>query len=152
MESERAPWLHRGREFLENGVRLVGSSDRPIADGAPLRPIQFMVDRASESGRLVGPDERIGVDEALRASTSNGAYACRWEDSAGSITAVKRAGLVALEDDPRRVPVSMVGDIAMVGTWLEGHRSTDGPTARRHRRSSGRWPRAHRTHRAPAGQ
>ncbi|WP_405567794.1 amidohydrolase [Streptomyces sp. NBC_01167] len=129
MGGERAPWLYRGRGFLDNGVRLVGSSDRPVADGAPLRAIQFMVERASESGRLVGPDEGIGVDEALRAYTSDGAYACHWEDSAGSITAGKRADLVVLEDDPRRVPVSKIGDIAVIGTWLEGNRSSDEPTA-----------------------
>ncbi|MFF8958252.1 amidohydrolase [Streptomyces sp. NPDC014894] len=120
MGPERAPWLYRGRGFLDHGVRLVGSSDRPVADGAPLRAIQFMVERTSLSGRTVGPAEAVTVDEALRAYTVDAAYACRWEESAGTVTAGKRADLVVLGDDPRRVSTSRIGDIEVVRTFLEG--------------------------------
>ncbi|GLF96919.1 amidohydrolase [Streptomyces yaizuensis] len=124
MGPERAPWLYRGRGFLANGVRIVGSSDRPVADGAPLRAIQFMVERASASGRIIGPDEGITVEEALRAYTVDAAYACHWDDSAGSITPGKRADLVVLGDDPRRVEPSRIGDIEVVAGLLAG-RDTD---------------------------
>ncbi len=120
MGEERAPWLYRGRGFLDHGVTLVGSSDRPVTDGSPLRAVQFMAERASESGRLIGPDEGIGVDEALHAYTVAGAYACHWEDSAGSLTPGKRADLVVLGDDPRRVDVSRIGDIEVVATYVDG--------------------------------
>ncbi|MEU2563006.1 amidohydrolase [Streptomyces longispororuber] len=120
MGPERAPWLYRGRGFLDHGVRLAGSSDRPVADGAPLRAIQFMVERASSSGQLIGPEEAIGVEEALRAYTVDAAYACRWEDSAGSISPGKRADLVVLGDDPRRVDPGRIGDIEVVRTYVEG--------------------------------
>jgi len=46
----RADWMYRGRAFLDHGIPLAGSSDRPVADGAPLRAIQFMVQRRSRSG------------------------------------------------------------------------------------------------------
>ncbi|WP_030559021.1 amidohydrolase [Streptomyces aureocirculatus] len=120
MGAERAPWLYRGRGFLDHGVRLVGSSDRPVADGAPLRAIQFMVERASASGARIGPDEGICVDAALRAYTVDAAYACHWEDSAGSITPGKRADLVVIGDDPRRVDPARIGDIEVVRTFVEG--------------------------------
>ncbi|MFD5700490.1 amidohydrolase [Streptomyces lasiicapitis] len=120
MGAKRAPWLYRGRGFLDHGVRLVGSSDRPVANGAPLRAIQFMVERASASGAVIGPEEGIDVDAALRAYTTDAAYACHWEDSAGSITPGKRADLVVLGDDPRRVDPSRIGDIEVVRTFLEG--------------------------------
>ncbi|GAA2251118.1 amidohydrolase [Streptomyces amakusaensis] len=123
MGAERAPWLYRGRGFLDSGVRLVGSSDRPVADGAPLRAIQFMVERASLSGRTIGPAEGITVEEALRAYTVDAAYACRWEESAGTLTAGKRADLVVLGDDPRRVSTSRIGEIEVVRTFLEGEES-----------------------------
>ncbi|MCM2390567.1 amidohydrolase [Streptomyces albipurpureus] len=126
MGDERAPWLYRGRGFLDNGVRLVGSSDRPVADGAPLRAIQFMVERASLSGQIIGPDEGVTVEEALRAYTSDAAYTCHWEDSAGTISAGKRADLVVLADDPRRVPSSAIGSIEVLGTFLEGESESYG--------------------------
>ncbi|MFF8827912.1 amidohydrolase [Streptomyces sp. NPDC015131] len=125
MGERRAPWMYRGRGFLDHGVTLVGSSDRPVADGSPLRAIQFMVERASLSGRPIGPEEAITVDEALRAYTVAGAYACRWDDSAGSITAGKRADLVVLGDDPRRVETSAIGDIEVVTTYVDGRDSRE---------------------------
>ncbi|KOU76229.1 amidohydrolase [Streptomyces sp. MMG1533] len=124
MGEERAPWLYRGRAFLDHGIPLVGSSDRPVADGAPLRAIQFMVERASSSGRPIGPDEAVTVDEALYAYTVAGAFACHWEDSVGSLTPGKRADLVVLGDDPRSVAPSRIGDIEVVATYVDG-RETD---------------------------
>lgn len=125
MGEERAPWMYRGRGFLDHGVTLVGSSDRPVTDGAPLRAIQFMVERASASGRPIGPDEAITVEEALRAYTVAGAYACRWDDRAGSLTPGKRADLVVLGDDPRSVDPSRISGIEVVATWVDGNEATD---------------------------
>ncbi|MBT2526577.1 amidohydrolase [Streptomyces sp. ISL-99] len=125
MGEDRAPWLYRGKGFLDHGITLVGSSDRPVTDGAPLRAIQFMVERASESGRVIGPDEGITVDDALRSYTVGGAFACHWDDRAGSLTPGKRADLVVLGDDPRRVDASRIGDIEVVTTFVDG-RETEG--------------------------
>lgn len=120
MGERRAPWLYRGRGFLDHGVRVVGSSDRPVTDGSPLRAVQFMVERATLSGRSVGPDEGLTVHEALYAYTVAGAYACRWEDRAGSLSPGKRADLVVLGDDPHRVDTSRIGDIDVVATYVDG--------------------------------
>ncbi|MEV0219632.1 amidohydrolase [Streptomyces sp. NPDC050704] len=125
MGDERAPWLYRGRGFLEHGITLVGSSDRPVTDGSPLRAVQFMVERASTSGQVIGPEEGITVDEALRAYTVGGAYACHWEDSAGSLTPGKRADLVVLGDDPRTVDASRIGDIDVVATFVDGRETEE---------------------------
>ncbi|MFE2477895.1 amidohydrolase family protein [Streptomyces sp. NPDC059389] len=125
MGAERAPWMYRGRGFLDHGVTLVGSSDRPVTDGAPLRAVQFMVERASASGRTVGPDEAVTVEEALRAYTVAGAYACRWDGSAGSLSPGKRADLVVLGDDPRCVAPSRIGGIDVVATFVDGHEATE---------------------------
>ncbi|MGW3646816.1 amidohydrolase [Streptomyces sp. NPDC000878] len=126
MGEERAPWLYRGRGFLEHGIRLVGSSDRPVTDGSPLRAVQFMVERASLSGQLIGPDEGITVDQALRAYTVDGAWACHWEDSVGSLTPGRRADVVVLGDDPRTVDSSRIGDIEVVATLVDGRETEEG--------------------------
>ncbi|MCF6522333.1 amidohydrolase [Streptomyces sp. JJ36] len=129
MGEGRAPWLYRGRGFLDHGVTLVGSSDRPVTDGAPLRAVQFLAERASVSGRVIGPEESVPVEEALRAYTVAGAYACRWEASAGSLTPGKRADLAVLGDDPRRVDPGRIGDIEVVATYVDGRRAGEGPAA-----------------------
>ncbi|BBC29305.1 Amidohydrolase family protein [Streptomyces graminofaciens] len=120
MGEDRAGWLYRGRAFLDHGVRVVGSSDRPVANGAPLRAIQFMVERASESGRIIGPGEELTVEQGLHAYTVEAARACHWDTDAGSVSPGKRADLVVLGDDPRRVDVSRIGEIEVVRTFLEG--------------------------------
>ncbi|MGW8330037.1 amidohydrolase [Streptomyces sp. NPDC055897] len=125
MGERRAPWMYRGRGFLDHGVTLVGSSDRPVADGSPLRAVQFMVERASASGRPIGPREAITVEEALHAYTVAGAHACRWDAVAGSLTPSKRADLVVLAEDPRRVETSRIGGIEIVATFVDGQRATE---------------------------
>ncbi|GLZ38881.1 amidohydrolase [Actinokineospora sp. NBRC 105648] len=120
MGPDRADWLYRGKGFLDHGVPLVGSSDRPVTDGAPLRSIQFMVTRRTSTGRVVGPAEAITVPEALRAFTTAAARACLVEDSVGSITAGKLADLVVLGADPHTVDPAAIGDIEVRATAVGG--------------------------------
>ena len=119
MGPDRAPWLYRGRSFLDHGVPLVGSSDRPVTAGAPLRAIQVMVQRRTSSGLVVGPDEAIAVEQALRAYTADAALACGFAD-AGTITAGNVADLVVLADDPLRVPPAELTGIPIVATAVAG--------------------------------
>lgn len=72
------------------------------------------------SGRIIGGEETIGVDEALRAYTVAGAHACRWDDSAGTLSPGKRADLAVLGDDPHRVDPARIGDIEIVTTFVDG--------------------------------
>ncbi|SES06219.1 amidohydrolase [Lentzea albida] len=119
MGPRRAPWMYRGRSFLDHGITVAGSSDRPVADGAPLRAIEFMVRRRSSGGRAVGPDEAVTVEEAIRAYTLGGAYACRKEDVLGSLTPGKLADLVVLGEDPRTSDA--IADIPVLATMVGGN-------------------------------
>ena len=116
----RADWLYRGRAFLDHGIPLAGSSDRPVADGAPLRAIQFMVERRSHTGAVIGPSEALHVTEALHAYTMGSAAACGMADRIGSITVGKHADLVVLDADPARVPPHEIADIPVLATAVGG--------------------------------
>ncbi|GAA3014188.1 amidohydrolase [Actinokineospora diospyrosa] len=120
MGPDRADWLYRGQGFLDHGVDLVGSSDRPVTNGAPLRAIQFMVTRRTSKGNEVGPAEAVSVAEALRAFTITAARACRMEDSVGSLVEGKLADLTVLADDPHTVDPASIGDIPVVATAIDG--------------------------------
>jgi predicted amidohydrolase YtcJ len=120
MGPERAPWLYRGKAFLDRGIPLAGSSDRPVADGNPLRAIQFMVERRSREGNAIGPDEAVTVHEAIAAYTVGAAYACRQEHALGAITPGKLADFAVLEADPLTVPTSEIGDIPLAATVVGG--------------------------------
>jgi predicted amidohydrolase YtcJ len=120
MGPERAPWLYRGQAFLDHGIHLAGSSDRPVATGAPLRAMQFMVERLSSSGAVIGPGEGITVEEALKAYTTSAAWVLHREHDLGSLTPGKQADLVLLGDDPRAVEPSKLASIEVLGTYLAG--------------------------------
>jgi predicted amidohydrolase YtcJ len=117
---ERSDWLYRGRSLLDAGITVAGSSDRPVAGGAPLQAMQFMVERLTAGGAPVGPGEAITAAEALAAYTTGAAYACRVEDQLGSLTAGKLADLAVLSADPRRVPGSQIGQIEVLATAVGG--------------------------------
>lgn len=117
---ERAGFLYRGRSFLDAGIRIAGSSDRPVADGAPLRAIAFMVNRRSSSGRVIGPGEELTVTEALEAYTVHAAWACGMERCVGSITPGKEADLVVMAEDPTRASPDRIPDIEIRATLVGG--------------------------------
>ncbi|WP_236796203.1 amidohydrolase [Amycolatopsis sp. GM8] len=117
---ERAGWLYRGRAFLDAGIPVASSSDRPVTGGAPLRAIQFMVERRSNTGRPVGPGEKLTVGEALSAATIGAARACRREHLSGTVEAGKLADLVVLERNPLDVPVPELAGTGVRATLLGG--------------------------------
>jgi len=117
---ERSSWMYRGRSLLDAGITVAGSSDRPVASGAPLQAMQFMVERRTSGGLPVGPGEAITPAEALAAYTTGSAYACRVEDELGSLSPGKQADLVVLSDDPRGVPGRQIGQIEVLATAIAG--------------------------------
>jgi predicted amidohydrolase YtcJ len=71
-------------------------------------------------GNLMAPRERLTLDQALRAVTSDAAFVLRMEDRIGSIRAGKSADFTVLERDPYEVGVAGLADIPVWGTVFEG--------------------------------
>ena len=78
------------------------------------------VNRRTVSGRVAGPEQRIGVHDALRAITIEAAYSWRMEHELGSITPGKAATFTVLGDDPYTVAPEQLADIPILGTVYEG--------------------------------
>lgn len=120
MGEHRTDWLYRGKSFLDKGITIAGSSDRPVTEGAPLRAVQFMVTRTARNGARIGPAEAITVDQALAAYTRGSAYACGVEDTRGTIAAGKLADFAVLADDPRSREAEKIGAIEVLATLVGG--------------------------------
>ena len=121
----RAADAFRVRSLLDAGVRVAGSSDRPVAPGAPLSGIQAMTQRRTESGQLFGPEERVDAPIALSAYTRGGAHAAGREWSSGVLSAGFDADLVILGDDPTTVTADRIGGIDVVATVVGGRATHD---------------------------
>jgi len=117
---ERARWLHPHRTMLEMGIIAGGNSDYPVSDGNPMIQIYEAVTRRTRTGQLVGPEEAIGVMDAIRLYTWNGAYLGKEEHLKGSIEPGKLADMVVLDRDILTVPPEEIKDIKVLMTIVGG--------------------------------
>lgn len=118
---ERTEWMYRHRSFLDAGLRVPGSSDRPVANGAPLLGMQSMVQRTTRAGRSIGPAEGVDGGTAWRAYTVDEAWVCQDEGRRGGLMRGMLADLVLLSDDPAGVEPSGIGKIEVLATLLGGN-------------------------------
>ncbi|WP_051478540.1 amidohydrolase [Arthrobacter sp. H5] len=117
---DREPWVYRHRTFLDSGVRVPGSSDRPVANGAPMLGMQSMVQRRTSSGRVFGPAECVDAETALRAYTVDAAWTAGDENLRGTLEAGKLADFVFLSDHPAAVSPDAIGAISVLATVVDG--------------------------------
>jgi predicted amidohydrolase YtcJ len=117
---ERADAMVRSRSVLKRRIPLSFHSDLPMGPSAPLNFVWCAVNRVTPSGRVAGPEQRIGVEEALRAVTIESAYSWRKENELGSIAPGKIANFTVLEQDPLAIDPMKLKDIPIWGTVFEG--------------------------------
>jgi len=101
---ERSRWLHPHKTMKEMGIIAGGNSDCPVTFYSPFVQMYAAVTRKSSSGQVVGPEEAIGIMDAIRIYTWNGAYLSKDEDKLGSIEPGKLADLIVLDRDITEVP------------------------------------------------
>ena len=95
-------------------------SDFTLAPARPLNSVWVAVNRIAESGAVLGPNERVSVDQAMRAITIEAAYVLGQEHRIGSIRAGKSADFTVLDEDPYEVAPETIRDIRVHGTVFEG--------------------------------
>lgn len=71
VDPDDLPWLYRARAWLAAGVPLAAGSDAPYGAPDPWRAMLDATLRRTEAGRTLGPDERLGAEEALALFTSD---------------------------------------------------------------------------------
>jgi hypothetical protein len=111
------------RSILDAGGILTFGSDWPVAPLSPLEGVYAAVTRRTTDGANPDgwqPQEKITVEEALRAYTVSNAYADFEEDVAGTLEAGKRADFIVLSDDPRTVDPSDIRKIRVQRTVIDG--------------------------------
>ena len=109
------------RTYLDHGVVVMtGSDSGRLPAGIPLFTIFAAVNRVRRSGKVINPEERITVEEAIRAVTITPAYSTFEEDLKGSIEPGKLADLVVLGRDILTVPPLEIKDIPVLRTMMGG--------------------------------
>lgn len=106
------------RTYLDNGIRVMtGTDQKPIG---PLLTIWSSVTRMRRSGKVLQPEQRMILEEAIRAVTIVPAYSTFEESVKGSIEVGKLADLVVLGRDILTVPKEEIRDIPVFMTMIGG--------------------------------
>jgi len=117
---DRIRYAYAMRTFFDRGIVAPASSDAPVDPTNPMIGIQTMVTRRSQEGDEVWPEERITLEEAVRAYTYNGAYASFEEGIKGTMEPGKLGDLTVLETDLRTVAPESLGTVKVDLTVVEG--------------------------------
>jgi predicted amidohydrolase YtcJ len=115
-------------EWLRAGVKVVLNTDHmfgvdPEASLNPYNPFLTMavaVTRRTEGGQVIGPEQAISREDALRMMTANAAWLSFEEGRKGSIEVGKLGDLVVLSDDYLACPPERIRKIRAVVTVLGG--------------------------------
>jgi predicted amidohydrolase YtcJ len=116
------------RSLLHAGVMTAGGSDHMIRFDSrnainPYNPFFGMwmaITRKTTDGMVLGPDETVTREQALRMWTLNGAWLTFEEKSKGSIEPGKLADMVVISKDFLRCPVDEIKDIDALLTVIGG--------------------------------
>ena len=117
---ERTRKLCPLRSALDAGHSVTIHHDSPVHPVDQLFLVWIAASRKGRSGTVYGPEERLTVYEALRASTIDAAYQLHEEEEKGSLAVGKRADLVILDKDPLGVPVDRIPEIRVLETIKDG--------------------------------
>ena len=117
---ERASQMARLGTVARHGIPTALHSDFIMAPAQPLNSAWVAVNRISESGAVLAPEERLTIDQAMRAITTDAAYILGMEHEIGSIRAGKKADFTVLEADPYETKPEVLRDIPIWGTVFEG--------------------------------
>jgi predicted amidohydrolase YtcJ len=117
---ETADRLYPFKSMLAAGIKMGGSSDCPVSELDPRRGLCGAAMRTTPSGKILGPMERLTIEEALRMYTQGSAYLSFDEGCNGTIEIGKHADFTVMAADPRKVDPEEVQDIPFKMTVVGG--------------------------------
>jgi predicted amidohydrolase YtcJ len=120
---ERAKGTYAFKSLLDAGATLAFGSDWFVAPATPLEGIYAAVTRRTLDDRHPDgwvPEQKITVEQALRAYTSGGAYAAFRETELGMLASGMLADLVLIDRDLTRVPPATIRDARIMLTMVGG--------------------------------
>jgi predicted amidohydrolase YtcJ len=114
-------WRRAGVKVALNADHMQGFD--PITSLNPYHPflaMQIAVERKTQGGQVIGPQQRVSREEALRMTTIDAAWLSFDEARKGSIEVGKLADLAILSHDYLTIPESRIHQIRAVVTIVGG--------------------------------
>lgn len=118
--AQRAAWTTPVRAYLDRGFVVAGGTDSAVVPYPPLWTIYHFVTRDTISGGVLGADQKITRQDALRVATINNAFLTFEERIKGSIEPGKLADLVVLPADILTCPEKLIEQMPVSMTMVGG--------------------------------
>jgi predicted amidohydrolase YtcJ len=119
--SKRAQRLNPLKSAMDRSMIFTIHHDAPVVSPDILASVHHAVNRITKNGRILGEEQTIPVEEALKAVTSYAAYQIFEEDKKGSIKVGKLADLVILDTNPLLLEKQKIKEIQILETIKEGN-------------------------------
>ena len=116
----RAETISPCHSAVRRGMRFTTHHDAPVANPDSMRVLSATVTRRTRSGDILGPDECVPVDIALKAMTLWAAWQHYEDDRKGSLAVGKLADLALLDANPMTIDPDRLAGIKVQSTWKEG--------------------------------
>src|SRR5690242_865693 len=120
---DRAKTTYAFRSLLDSGATLAFGTDWTVAPLNPLLTVYAAVTRRTIDGKNPNgwvPEQKISLEETVRAYTVGSAYAEFQENVKGSITTGKLADLVLLDRDIFKIDPNEIENVKVVLTMVDG--------------------------------
>ena len=120
---ERSRWAYPFRTLLDTGAVIAFGSDAPVERFNPFLSIYTAATRKRNSDYPEGgwyPQEKITVEEAVKAYTFGGAYAAGEEDVRGTITPGKLADMIVLSQNIFEIRLDQIRETEVEMTIFNG--------------------------------
>jgi predicted amidohydrolase YtcJ len=121
--AQRSETTYAFRSLLDSGARLAFGSDWYVAPPTPMEGIYAAVTRQTLDDKHPGgwvPQQKISVEEALRAYTIDAAYSAFSETTLGSLEPGKLADMVVLKHNLFEVPPEELNTVPITATIVGG--------------------------------
>lgn len=116
----RAAWTTPVKAYLEAGIPVSGGTDSAVVPYPPLWVIYHFVTRDTITGGVLGADQRISREDALRLVTRNHWYLTFEENTKGIIAPGRYADMVVLAEDLMTVPAKRIEQMNVLMTMVGG--------------------------------
>jgi predicted amidohydrolase YtcJ len=118
---QRTAFMDPAGACAQAGIPFTLHTDAPCSPAGPLRLVQTAVTRRCDiDGSVIGADQAVTIDQALRAVTIDAARQIGLGDRIGSLETGKDADLVILDSDPYRADPGQIMAIKVSETWVAG--------------------------------
>lgn len=119
----RMKYAYAFRSLLENGINLCFGTDWPVVNLNPLETVYAAITRHTSDGMNpdgLFPEEKLTIEESLRAYTAGAAYASFDEKIKGSLEKGKLADFIILDHDLLKAEPDQIKSTKILMTVVGG--------------------------------